>query len=309
MEIHLEDVQGEEREGYFVQPLMKRRWAVQTDILHEIDAICRRHQIHYYGWFGTLLGAVRHHGFIPWDDDIDLAMLRKDHEKFQFYFDKEAPDGWKMLKEEPTLVSIVNTDMIRLDQQFLDRYHGCPYIVGVDIFCVDNVPKSKADEELWLDLFQVVNDLHVHWDLFEEDERWREEKWAQLNEIERLTRWHIDRGSSIKEQLCFLADKIAAMYWDTECDEMTLISRLCAKSHYRIPRDCFDRILGLPFEDTMIPVLEDFDLVCRLEYGNDYMTPIQTYIHETGIKNQMKILQDYFKEQGRDLPECFMMTF
>ena len=73
MEIQLECIRGEERDGYYVQPLMRRRWAVQLDILREIDSICKRYQIKYFGWYGTLLGAVRHQGFIPWDDDIDLV--------------------------------------------------------------------------------------------------------------------------------------------------------------------------------------------------------------------------------------------
>ena len=65
MEIHVEDVQGEEREGFYVQPMMKRMWFVQLDILNVIRQICRRHAIRYYGWYGTLLGAVRHPVFIP----------------------------------------------------------------------------------------------------------------------------------------------------------------------------------------------------------------------------------------------------
>lgn len=309
MESRLEDVQGEEREGYFVQPLIKRRWAVQMDILHEIDDICRRHHIRYYGWYGTLLGAVRHHGFIPWDDDIDLVMLREEYERFQLLFQQEAPHGWNILKRNPTMLTIINTDVIRLDQAFLDRYHGYPYITGVDIFCADYVPQSKAEEEVWKNLFWAVSNLYVHWELFEEDEQWNEEKWVQLRDIENLTGFHFDKGYSIKEQLLFLTDKIAAMYWDAECDEVTLLPELCRQEQYRIPKTDFDRILEMPFEDTVIPVVETYDLVCRLKYGDDYMTPVKTYVHETGFKNQMTILQDHFKAQGKELPECFRMTF
>lgn len=309
MEIHLEDVQGEEREGYYVQPLMKCRWAVQMDILHEIDAICRRHHIRYYGWYGTLLGAVRHHGYIPWDDDINLAMLRDDYERFQYIFHKEAPDGWNIRKRNPAMLAVTNTDVIRLDQTFLDRYHGCPYITGVDIFCVDYIPQRKTDETVWKNLFWAAANLYVHWDLFEDDGQWNVEKWVQLKEIEDLTGYPFDPVRSIKEQLLLLTDRIAAMYCDTECDEVTLLPELCRKEDHRILRACFDRTLELPFEDMMIPVLEDYDRILRLKYGDDYMTPVKTYAHVPSIKKQIGILQGYFKEQGKEPPKCFTMTF
>ena len=53
MEMKLEPVEGEVRDGFYIQPMMKRMWAVQLDILKEIDDICRRHHINYLGWFGT----------------------------------------------------------------------------------------------------------------------------------------------------------------------------------------------------------------------------------------------------------------
>lgn len=309
IEIQLECVHGEEREGFYVQPLMKRRWAVQLDILREIDSICKRHQIKYFGWYGTLLGAVRHRGFIPWDDDIDLVMLREDYERFQCVFQKESPNDWKVLKTDPTMITVVNTDVIRLDQAFLDRYHGCPFITGVDIFVWDSVPQNESDEDVWMNLFQAACNLYVHWDLFGDDEEWETGKWIQLEELESLTAYHFDRESSVKEQLYILTDKIAAMYGGTEYKEVTYLPDLCKDSHHRIARSCFNRVLEMQFEDTEIPVLEDYDLICRLSYGDDYMVPVKEYAHEDGIKNQMKILQDFFNKQGMDLPECFAMTF
>ena len=64
------------------------------DIMKYIDSVCRRNGIVYYIMGGTALGAVRHGGFIPWDDDIDIGMRRKDYEKFLKVVQKELPEGY-----------------------------------------------------------------------------------------------------------------------------------------------------------------------------------------------------------------------
>ena len=78
-ENYLED---EVRDGFYVPSMIKRTWAVELDVLAEVDRICRKHNIKYYAEWGTLLGAVRHGGFIPWDDDLDIAMQRNDYIRF-----------------------------------------------------------------------------------------------------------------------------------------------------------------------------------------------------------------------------------
>lgn len=308
MERTVKLIQGEERSGFYVQPLMKRVWAVQLDILNVIDTICRRHDLKYYAWYGTLLGAVRHHGFIPWDDDMDLAMLREDYEKFKYFTETELPEGWSVLKADPTLIRILNTDVIRLDQEFLSRSHGCPFIIGVDIFCLDHIPPSKEDEEIWLNLFWAVCNLHTHWNNFIEYSELEKSRYEQLMEIENLTGYHFDRNSSISDQLYELADKIAAMYWDTDSEEIAVISSLRRNNAYRIPRQSFDMILEVPFEDQTIPVLDDYDFLLSLSYGKDYMIPRRYSLH-SDIKEQMKDLQKYFNDQGKELPKCFHMIF
>lgn len=72
-----------------------------VEILKEIDAVCRRHNLRYWIDYGTLLGAVRHGGFIPWDDDLDISVFEDDFEKLEEICKAELPD-WLMVQSEKT---------------------------------------------------------------------------------------------------------------------------------------------------------------------------------------------------------------
>lgn len=75
--------EGEERCGYYVSPEMKKVWAVELDLLAEFARVCDKHNLRWHIAYGTLLGAVRHKGFIPWDDDVDVTMPLEDYERLR----------------------------------------------------------------------------------------------------------------------------------------------------------------------------------------------------------------------------------
>ncbi|MBR4091924.1 MAG: LicD family protein, partial [Mogibacterium sp.] len=66
---------------------------ILKQLLFEIDEICRQHNIRYYIWGGTCIGQLRHGGFIPWDDDIDIVMPRKDYDKLEAVISECMPEG------------------------------------------------------------------------------------------------------------------------------------------------------------------------------------------------------------------------
>ena len=77
---------------YKVTQDLKKIWMVGLDILFELDKVCKKHNLKYFLLWGSLLGAIRHKGFIPWDDDIDVGMLRSDYEKlFSLKEEFDAP--------------------------------------------------------------------------------------------------------------------------------------------------------------------------------------------------------------------------
>lgn len=70
------------------------------DIVYTIDDFCRKHDIQYCLYGGSLLGAIRHNGIIPWDDDADLAMVREEYDRFISLFNNECPEGYQIIAEE-----------------------------------------------------------------------------------------------------------------------------------------------------------------------------------------------------------------
>ena len=97
MQVPYSYYEDEVRDGFYISSMMKRAWAASIEVLEVVDRICKKHNIKYFAEAGTLLGAVRHKGFIPWDDDLDIAMLRDEYERFLSIVEEELPDDYFLL--------------------------------------------------------------------------------------------------------------------------------------------------------------------------------------------------------------------
>lgn len=125
---------------------LKELRRIQVNILDDIDAYCRKNGTNYFIAYGTLIGAVRHKGFIPWDDDIDLAMPRPDYDKFirEYKSDKFRVVSMLNDKEYPYPYAKVEDTSTLLDENQDLKYMAG---VNVDIFPLDGLPESPKEAE------------------------------------------------------------------------------------------------------------------------------------------------------------------
>ena len=269
--------EGEYRDGFFVEEKMKRAWAAQIEILLEIDRICRKHEIQYFADSGTLLGAVRHKGFIPWDDDIDIAMKREDYNKFLKVAAFELPKEWRLvnayttLKWDQAFSRVKNGKNYNLNKGHLEKFHGCPYIVGVDIFPLDYIPREKEEEDI---LYLILQ--HCYGVVWKIKQGKTDEVEQPLQEIEEMCNVTIDRDGNIVNQLILLMDKLSSLYSKEEADELALLMfRPDAEKKYTYKKEWLDTCIELPFENIMVPAPVGYEGVLESLYGDDYMIPQQ----------------------------------
>lgn len=146
-------LEEEVRCDYFVSKQMKEVWAVELDLLNEFDRVCRENNITYYASMGTMLGAIRHNGYIPWDDDIDVMMFRDQYDKLckltkefhePYFFQTEYTDpgslrGHAQLRNSST-TAIIRSEIERKINQG----------IFIDIFPVDFLPENKNERKEYI---------------------------------------------------------------------------------------------------------------------------------------------------------------
>lgn len=129
---------------------LRKLQLTELEILIVVDDFCTKHGIKYSLYCGTLLGAVRHKGFIPWDDDLDICMLREDYERFVEFWNTEKPNGYILQNKENTPAFTQSFTKIRKDntafvqsENEIGKYHTGIFI---DIMPLDRYPDKKVSK-------------------------------------------------------------------------------------------------------------------------------------------------------------------
>lgn len=296
--------EDEVKSGYYVDGRMKCCWAAQLEVLHEIDRICTKHNIKYFAEWGSLLGTIRHEGYIPWDDDFDISMIRPDYEKFIKIAPKELPSGYDLLNYRDhedyydVMSRVLNIENPCFDDAFLEKYHNMPYVIGVDIFPLDYFPKDESLVDIQRELIDYVKsvaDIQGH----EPDKLFGETLENCLQKIERLCNRKIDRNKDLKTQLYKIVCGLYAIYSEEESDRIALMPLYMENGGAVYPKGYYADSIRMPFENTTIPVPIGYDYMLRHKYG-DYMKNVRK-----GGSHDYPYFEDqerYCKAKGVNIP-------
>lgn len=248
---------------------MKKVWAVELELLFLFQQICEKHGLQYFAIGGTLLGAVRHKGFIPWDDDIDVGMLREDYDRFIALAEEELSYPYR-------LITPLNDACYRAHAQIrhcettgyplVDETLQCNKGIFIDIFPLDGVADSEFAFKVQMARMKLLNRILMNYYYFDAKHD-NPPIWKlvfhkavcvgmKLFDVRRVYRHY---------------DRIAAKYSKRRTKRLGEISILFEDSRYHWSREVFAETEEMPFEYGSICVPKRWDEFLSHTFG-DYMT-------------------------------------
>ena len=264
------------RSNFLVTADRKKVWQAELNILRELDRICRKHGIRYFADYGTLLGAVRHQGFVPWDDDIDVVMLRPEYERFKQVADTEI--------REPLFFQNTYTDGFvtgfskirdsRTSAVEFPDYDGMHQGIFVDIFPLDDVPDGSVRQnnifQIELEIWRTIMDeRNLHHDLAN-------------GAATRLSGDLLRRLLALPRQERFAEyEKFCSNHFGTS-EMIDVVTYTFGGSGVQLPREYYADVVYLPFEGIQIPVPKLYHEVLSRRYG-DYEKPVRGGSMHEGI--------------------------
>lgn len=266
--------------------LLRNSQMVMLSILKEIDVLCKKHNIKYFLDGGTLLGAIRHKGFIPWDDDLDIGMLRSDYEKFLQVAQKELGDKYFV------------------QDWFTDTEFGFWFTkirLRNTLYLEKSSSVKKKHNEFFIDIFPYDN--------YPDDPKIRNKINIKLEFLKRCLlaktnypMWNTSDGFSIKRFLiykflyviAFFIPKVNIIkkyiYYSQKFNKQTtkkVFPQGNSKSgKFCLEREYFEKLHLTEFENGIFPVLDDYDDFLKILYG-DYMLlpPIEKRLNRHNVTN------------------------
>ncbi len=283
--------ENEVRDDFLVDSTMKTVWAAGLEVLAVIADVCAKYQLPWYADWGTLLGAVRHNGYVPWDDDIDICLLRPDYNRLMEVLQQELPKGWIVYnaacghRQEQFWTCVMNSDSVSIEQERLRAFHGCPFIVGVDIFPIDYLPRDPAAADAEKTLFTLIWKTVRLAKTENPSKKDKKDLELALKGIEDFCNVKFDREKDLVTQLWKLANEVVGSYGEADADQVVEYLNY-VKWSIKMDKHWFDDVDYLPFESVELPVPYAYHQVLTAKYGDYSQKYRNTAAHDYPYYNK-----------------------
>jgi lipopolysaccharide cholinephosphotransferase len=236
------------------------------EILVYFSEFCKENNLKYALCGGSALGAVRHGGFIPWDDDVDVFMLREDYEKLQELWEKNADTSrYSCVRSDDTInihhsateIKDNNTTFINRHSVNCDHHHG----LMIDVMPLDGVPASR-----WQRLWQMVASMAFCCFNFQ---RLPDHK-SKLTYYATKLALGLVRSPKLRYKIWKGAERRIAKYGTENCAEVASFGEGATIMRMRFPTEWFRDVKYMDFEGHSMPVPADVDRYLTISFG-DYM--------------------------------------
>ncbi|MBQ4348372.1 MAG: LicD family protein [Clostridia bacterium] len=271
---------------------------IEMDIMREIDRICRENDINYFLVGGSLLGAIRHKGFIPWDDDIDIGMLREDFEKFRHLCPKVLSShlSYQSYTDEPTSHYIF--DKVRLKDtyfstKFSNRFIDIENGIFIDILVYDKTANSSFFQKLHINSIRFFRRLiNIRW----------------VGKARRGIHYTASKIMlPIMKKVPFLTyhyffEKALQMF-DFKKNSRYLIDGVGQNLEKGpFPMEWFEELIDVPYEDMVFKAPKAYDAYLRHWYGARYMELLPLSSRNSGHALARLDLGRYLYKDTEGLP-------
>ena len=276
---YLED---EIRDGFYIPSMTKRTWAMELTVLDLIDSICSKHNITYFADWGTYLGAIRHKGFVPWDDDLDICMHRNELNKFLAVAKEELPEGYSVMSFHNNdyswkfIYNIVPNDHMCFTPEYLKSHYSFPYIVAIDIFIIDNISDDDSIEQFR-----------------------NEQVKRLLNEADKISLSEQSEPDKLNKMRALYDEAEKLLQLENEHDTERVVQKVPWGVYHNRTYDKsdFEKAVRVSFEMTSVPVPLCFNKILSSKYGN-FMNIVfggggHNYPYYIGQKKALKEDFDY----------------
>lgn len=302
---------AEERCGHLVTEDIKKLWSVQLELLKELQRICAKYNLKYYAIEGTLLGAIRHNGFIPWDDDIDVGMYSEDFDRFCQVVEKELPEYYEFQHFSKQDGMSVGISRIRDSRTTSCTNHEYNYLADSEKYnCgvfIDIFPLFGAAPNT---LKRKIQSMRTYFSNFALDGyiESRKQKLSSSEQNENpmaakcISMWNfLSKFTSYKKMA---QKRYNALKMFSGSENIGIIGFYGYQPKFIWKKDWFKETVEIPFEDITISCPKEYDLILKQRYGDYNVFVKGTTVHtfacvDTETPYKIKLKEHYAEMQKK----------